>query len=57
VQIGLIVQVVADGIVLTHEATVVDVVDDIVFVATDPGDAPSIAAAARGGIASLVFLP
>jgi hypothetical protein len=57
VQIGLRVQVVADGIVLAHEATVVDVVDDIVFVATGAREAPAIASAARSGVASLVYLP
>ena len=54
---GLPVQVAADGIVLAGSATVVDIADEIVFVAVDAVDAPAVAAAAQQGIASLLYVP
>jgi hypothetical protein len=57
VTIGLRVQVAADGLVLAASATVVDVIDDVVFVAVDASAAPTVAAAAQQGIASLLYLP
>ncbi len=57
VAIGLPVQVAADGLVIAASATVVDLDDEIVFVAVDAGDAPAVAAAAQQGIASLLYVP
>ena len=57
VAIGLDVQVAADGIVLAATATVVDVVDEVVFVAVESAEGAVVAAAARQGIASLLYLP
>lgn len=57
VAIGLSVQVSADGVVVAGEARVTGVVDDVVFVAVDEHDAPTVAAAAQQGIASLLYLP
>lgn len=57
VSIGLPVQVAADGVVLAHRATVVDLVDDVVFVSVDEQDAPAVAVAAQQGTASMLFLP
>ena len=57
VAIGLDVQVAADGIVLAEAAAVVDVVDDVVFVAVREADGAVVAAAAQRGIASLLYGP
>jgi hypothetical protein len=57
VTIGLSVQVAADGVVLAEAASVVEVVDDVIFVAVDASSAPAVAAAARQGVASLLYLP
>ena len=57
VAIGLDVQVAADGIVLAEAAAVVDVVDDVVFVAVREADGAVVAAAAQRGIASLLYVP
>lgn len=57
VSVGLAVQVSADGIVLAPDATVVEVVDDVVFVAVGEQEAPAVAAAAHAGLASLLYLP
>jgi len=57
VRIGLPVQIVAEGLVLADNATVVEVIDEVVFVSVDPNDAHLVAAAARGDTASLVFVP
>jgi hypothetical protein len=57
VRIGLGVQIVAEGIVLATRATVVEVIDEVVFVAVDPHDAPLVAAAARRDTASLLYVP
>jgi hypothetical protein len=57
VTIGLNVQVAADGLVLAESATVVEVVDDVIFVAVDASVAPTVAAAAQQGVASLLYLP
>lgn len=57
VVVGMNVQVVADGLVLADSGRVVDVVDEVVFVAVDELDGPIVAAAAHQGIASLLYLP
>ena len=57
VVIGLTVQVAADGLVIAETATVVDVADDVIFVAVDASAAPTVAVAAQQGIASLLYLP
>jgi hypothetical protein len=54
---GLHVQVAADGVLLARSATVTGVVDDVIFVAVASIDAPALAAAARQGIATLLYLP
>jgi translation initiation factor IF-2 len=51
------VQIVADGLVLADSGEVVEVVDEVVFVAVDERDGPIVAAAAQQGIAALVYLP
>ncbi len=55
--VGAPVDVVADGIVLAADATVVTVDGDTLFVAVGRRAAPAVAAAARSGIAGVVFLP
>ncbi len=55
--IGLRVHVVSEGVTLTDQATVVDVVDEVTFVAVPAREAAMVAAAAQSGLASLVFLP
>jgi hypothetical protein len=55
--VGLSVQVAADGLVLSAEATVVETIDDVVFVAVAGHEAPAVAAAAHSGIATLLYLP
>ena len=57
VSIGLKVQVAADGLVIAESATVVEVIDDVIFVAVDASAAPTVAVAAQQGIASLLYLP
>jgi hypothetical protein len=57
VTIGLKVQVAADGLVIAESATVVEVTDDVIFVAVDASAAPMVAVAAQQGIASLLYLP
>ena len=57
VVIGLSVRVVADGIVLAAEATVVETIDDVVFIAVAGHEAPAVAAAAHSGLATLLYLP
>jgi len=57
VSIGLKVQVAADGLVIAESATVVDVTDDVIFVAVDEFAAPTVAVAAQQGLASLLYLP
>lgn len=57
VRIGLDVQVAAEGVVLAERATVVDLADDVIFVAVDARDAPMVAAAARTSAASIIFAP
>jgi hypothetical protein len=57
VRIGLVVQVVSEGIVLADEARVVAVADEVVFVAVESRTAPMVAAAAHDATASLVFVP
>lgn len=55
--IGAPVQVAADGLLLADAATVVDVIDDVVFVAVDAADGPAVAAASQQGLATLLHLP
>ena len=57
VVIGSRVQVAADGLVIAENATVVEVADDVIFVAVDAAAAPMVAVAARQGSASLLYLP
>ena len=57
VVVGLNVQVTADGLVVADAARVAGVVDDVIFVAVSAGDAPTVAAAAQQGIATLLYLP
>ncbi len=57
VVVGLNVRVTADGIVVAAAARVTGVVDDVIFVAVDETEAPTVAAAAQQGIASLLYLP
>lgn len=57
VAVGLNVQVTADGLVVADAARVTGIVDDVIFVAVSPGEAPTVAAAAQLGIASLLYLP
>ena len=54
---GLAVQVSADGVVVADSAVVTRVVDDVVFVAVSRRAGPVVAAAARQGTASLLYLP
>jgi len=55
--IGLEVQIAADGLLIAEDGVVVDLVDDVVFVAVPTSDAATVAAAAHAGLASLVYLP
>jgi hypothetical protein len=55
--VGADVEIIADGVILANRARVVDVVDDVIFVATAPTDAPAVAAAAHDGSAALIFVP
>jgi hypothetical protein len=57
VRIGLEVQIAAEGIVLADRAEVVDLADDVIFVAVESGSAPMVALAAHDGSASLLFVP
>lgn len=54
---GLHVNVAADGLVVAAAAEVAAVVDDVIFVAVSEDEAPTVAAAAQQGIASLLYLP
>ncbi len=55
--IGAPVLIAADGLLLADTATVVDVIDDVVFVAVAADDGPAVAAAAQHGVATLLHLP
>jgi hypothetical protein len=55
--IGLRVQVAADGLIVADDAVVVDVADDVTFVAVERRDAATVAAAAQQGLAVLLYLP
>lgn len=57
VTVGTRVHVAADGILLAADATVVELVDEVIFVAVDPNDAPAVAAAAQAGLVSLLYVP
>lgn len=54
---GISVRVAADGVILAEQATVVDVVDDVILVAVAEPDAAGVADAARRGAAGLIYLP
>jgi hypothetical protein len=51
------VQVAAEGVVLASRATVVETIDDVVFVAVAGREAPAVASAAHSGLATLLYLP
>ncbi len=51
------VRITADGLVIAEQARVTGVVDDIIFVAVTATEAPTVAAAAQQGIATLLYLP
>lgn len=55
--IGLRVQVSSEGVLLAADATIVDVVGDVIYVAVDERDGPVTAAAAQSGFVSVIFLP
>lgn len=55
--IGLAVQVAADGLVIADVATIVDLTDDVVYIAVEPADAAMVAAASGADLATLLFLP
>ncbi len=55
--IGSEVVVAADGVVLADPAVVVELIDEIAFVAVDPADAALVAAAARLDTASVLYRP
>jgi hypothetical protein len=57
IAVGSDVEVTADGVVLADHARVVDVADDVIFVAVSPSDAPAVCAAAHDGSAGLIFVP
>jgi len=56
VSVGLHVAVHSEGIVLADTARIVALDGDVVFIALDPSDAPSVSAAAQTRLASLAFL-
>jgi hypothetical protein len=56
-EIGVAVQLVGEGVTLAERATIVELVDDVVFVAVAADRAPLVAAAAQQRLASIVFLP
>lgn len=56
-RIGLAVQVAADGLIIADDATIVNITDEVVFVAVDPADAATVSAANGAGLAALLFLP
>jgi hypothetical protein len=49
--------VAAEGLLLADRATVVEVIDEVVFVAVEAADGPAVAAAAHQGLATLLHLP
>jgi hypothetical protein len=57
VRSGERVQVAAAGQVIADDATVVDIVDDVAFVAVPPDDAARVADAAQTNSASLLYVP
>ena len=54
---GLRVHIAADGLVVADDAEVTAITDDVIFVAVSEAEAPTVAAAAQQGIASLLYLP
>jgi hypothetical protein len=54
---GLPVRVVAEGVVLAEEATIVAVTGGATHVAVPAASAPAVAASVRSGTASVVYLP
>ena len=57
VQVGMAVQIVAEGIVLAATATVVETSGDVIYVAVAEHEAPVVAAAAQSGLAALIYVP
>lgn len=55
--IGLRVHVSSEGVLVATDATIVDVVEDVIYVAVDERDGPVTASAAQSGFVSLIFLP
>lgn len=55
--IGLRIHVVADGVVLARDATIVGLRDDVVQIAVAADDGAIVAMAAHDGTASIVFVP
>jgi hypothetical protein len=55
--VGSRVRISSEGIVLAEAGEVVSLADEIVFVAVDSASAPMIAAAAKVGLASILFVP
>ena len=56
-EVGVPVQVVAEGVVLADSATVVANIDGTIYVAVPIETAPIVAAAAHSNTATLVYLP
>jgi hypothetical protein len=54
---GVLVRIVAEGVVLAEEGRVVALADDLAYVAVPAERAPAVAAANQAGLASLLFLP
>ncbi len=55
--IGSDVVVAADGVVLADPAVIVELIDEIAFVAVDPADAVLVAGAARLDTVSVLYRP
>ena len=56
-EIGIPVQVVAEGVVLAESGTIVELVEDVVYVAVEADRGAVVAAAAQQRLATLIFLP
>ena len=57
VAVGSTIEVSADGVVVCDEATVVAISDEVIQVAVPERDAPTVAAAAHDGLASVLIRP
>ena len=55
--VGQRVWVASEGVTVAPDAMVVGVVDDVIFVSVAERDGPAVAAAARAGLASILFVP